>query len=139
MNTNMLLDQKILDELRKNSRKSNVEIAKKLKVSEGTVRKRIQRLIKRGVIKKFTIEISTKTGFSTMVLIKSKPQVNTSKIVENIKKIKDVESIFETAGDYDVIVNIVTISAESFNNIIERVRKIDGILETETLTILKIS
>ncbi len=132
-----MIEQKILDELRENSRKSNVEIAKKLKISEGTVRKRIQKLVKKGIIRKFTIEISTKTGFSAIVLIKCKPQINTSKIVESIKEIKDVESVFETAGEYDVIINIVTTSAESYNTIIERVRRVEGILNTETLTILK--
>ncbi len=44
-------DYEILKLLRENSRMSNMEIARELKVSEGTIRKRIANLYKSGIIK----------------------------------------------------------------------------------------
>ena len=44
-------DRKILEILQDNSRLSNTEIAKIIGVSEGTIRKRIKRLIDEGIWK----------------------------------------------------------------------------------------
>lgn len=133
------LDRKILKELEKNSRATNIQLARKLKVSEGTVRQRIQKLVKKGVIKRFTIDIAPVTGFSAFVLIKTDPQVRTGLIVNKIKKIEDVKRIYEVAGDFDVIVEIFTASAERFNNKIEKIRTLNGVLKTESLVVLKVS
>ena len=49
------IDQKILLELEKNARTPFLKIAQSLKVSEGTIRKRVSKLVNNEVIKKFTI------------------------------------------------------------------------------------
>ncbi len=54
---NDFLDVEILKMLKVNSRMPNTEIARELGISEGTVRRRINRMIKAGVIKKFTVEL----------------------------------------------------------------------------------
>lgn len=133
------IDRKILAELAKNSRSPNIEIAKKLKISEGTVRNRIQRLVKDGVIRRFTIERGTKEGFLAVVLIKTKPQIQTAAIAARIKGMKGVKRVYETAGEHDVIVEVTSSSAEDFNSVIERIRAMRGILETVSLTVLRIS
>ena len=51
-------DYNIIDILRENSRETNMEIARKLNVSEGTIRKRIMNMVNNGIIRKFTIETS---------------------------------------------------------------------------------
>src|SRR5512136_1188166 len=50
-------DIRILCELRDNARMSNSEIAKKLNVTEATVRRRIKNLIEKGIIMRFSIHI----------------------------------------------------------------------------------
>jgi DNA-binding Lrp family transcriptional regulator len=133
------IDERVLKELEKNSRATNTEIAKKLKVSEGTVRQRIQKLLKDEIIKKFTVERSTLFGFSAVVLVETQPNVQTSVIVDKIKKIEDIKRIYELSGGYDVLVKITTKSADKFNNIIEKIRAIQGIIKTKSLIILKIT
>jgi hypothetical protein len=44
------IDGQIIDLLRENGRRSNVEMARVLGISEGTVRKRIERLLSSGVL-----------------------------------------------------------------------------------------
>lgn len=132
------LDRKVILELEENSRKTYLEIAKKLRVSEGTVRKRVKKMLKKGILK-FTVFVTTKVGFSSIVLIKTSPQTKTSSIVERIKKLKEVKEIFEVTGDVDIIIKVLCNNAEEFNEVIEKVREIPNILETRTYTILKIS
>ncbi|MEM4151114.1 MAG: AsnC family transcriptional regulator [Nitrososphaerota archaeon] len=51
------LDRQIIELMRRDARRSYQSIGRELGVSEGTVRKRVKRLIKSGVIKRFTIEV----------------------------------------------------------------------------------
>ena len=131
-------DFSILKELERNARASNVEIAKKLKISEGTVRKRVNAMIKSNIIRRFTVELSTKAGFTAFVLARSQPQVLSSEITSKIRKITDVKNIYQTGGEYDLVVEVVTTSPEAFNDVIEKIRSVQGITQTESLTVLKI-
>ncbi|MCJ2533520.1 MAG: winged helix-turn-helix transcriptional regulator, partial [Candidatus Thermoplasmatota archaeon] len=51
-------DTKILNLLREHSRMKNTEIARQVNLTERAVRARIEKLVREGVIKKFTIETS---------------------------------------------------------------------------------
>jgi Lrp/AsnC family transcriptional regulator of lysine biosynthesis len=133
------LDFRILDELKKNAKQGNVEIAKKLGVSEGTVRKRIKEMEEGGVIKRYTVMMNTSTGFSAFVLIRSRPNVQTSAVVQRIRKVKGVETVYETSGEWDVILRVSCGSAEEFNNVIEKIRAVQGVVETRSLVVLKIT
>jgi len=132
------LDRKIINELEKDSRQTNIEISKRLKLSEGTVRKRVHRLVDKGLLK-FTVAITSKIGFTGIVLAKTSTQVKTPTIVENMKKIEDVKEIFEVSGDADIVLKVAADSPESFNSVIEKLRGIHGVLETKTYAVLKIS
>ncbi len=133
------LSQKILRELERDAWQTNAKLGKKFKVSEGTVRQRIEKLKKAGVIKRFTVELSTRAGFSALVLIATLPRVQTEKVVKRFLEIAGVKKVFETAGETDIVVEVSTDSAESFNGIIEKIRAIDGVETTKSLTVLKIS
>jgi len=64
------LDLKILKMLQGDGRLSFTEIAGKLELSESTIRKRVQALVQKDVIKKFTIEIApSKIGMNTVAIV----------------------------------------------------------------------
>ncbi|MHB8361549.1 MAG: Lrp/AsnC family transcriptional regulator, partial [Thermoplasmataceae archaeon] len=62
-------DHQIIKLLEENSRLSNTEIARELKVSEGTIRKRIKRLLDTGIIEKFSL-ITKKEGQDAIILLR---------------------------------------------------------------------
>jgi len=68
------LDKRILDIMKKDSRRPYVEIAEKLGVSEGTVRSRVHRMTEEGIIRGFTIKTSSK---NVKALVEIKVDVNT--------------------------------------------------------------
>ena len=51
-------DKELLRILQDNSRLKNTDIARKLDVTEGAIRKRIQKLIDNNYIEKFTIQVN---------------------------------------------------------------------------------
>lgn len=64
------LDLKILKLLEEDGRLAFMDIAKKLRLSESTIRKRVQALKDNGVIKRFTVEIDpAKIGLNTVAIV----------------------------------------------------------------------
>ncbi len=126
-------DKIIVNLLQDNSRISNTEIAKVLNVSEGTIRKRIRKLYDSGVIKKFTIETS-QPEVDALVLLKidSKRYREVLKII-NLK----YSEIYEFTGKIDVAIRIKCNSIDELNGIVDEIREIDGVLDTDTLVRLK--
>lgn len=127
-------DEEILDMLRINARISFSEIARKLSLSEGAIRKRVSNLVKSGTIKKFTIE--TTGNFSAIVGIKTNPQISTEKLVKKLKAMK-VGNVFETTGRFDIVAIIFANNAEEANEILEAIRTSEGVVGTETFSVLR--
>jgi len=69
------IDERILDELRENSRVSYRELARSLGIPHTTVWTRIEKLRKRGIIKKFTIEVDEEKIKEAMLYRKSKKEL----------------------------------------------------------------
>lgn len=133
------LDSRILNELQNNCRESNTEMAKKLKVSEGTVRKRIEALSKSGIIARFSAVLSTKAGFMAFVFLKTDTHTPTAEIVKKLRNIEGTGIVYETAGHHDIVLKASTASPEEFNDLIEKIRAVSGVVETQSLTVLKVS
>lgn len=128
-----LIDKKIIDYLLVDSRTSFIYISKELKISEGTVRQRVAKLKKRGVIKNFTVQLGSHT--TAFVEITTSSSVPTLKISEKIKKLGAVR-VFEVTGRFTIIAMIQTPDFNKLNQVLESVRSIDGVIQTETFPVL---
>ena len=125
-------DLKILRILRENSRIKYVQIAKKIGLSEGAVRRRIRKLLDESIIKKFTIE--TAAEVEGIVLIKTEP-TKTGEAVSKIRKMAD--KTFEVSGDYDIAAFIQAYTIEELNKKVDEIRKLPSVLSTNTLIRMK--
>ncbi len=63
------LDRKIIALLQLDGRASNAKIAREVGVSEGTVRRRLRRLVKEDVVKVIAVPNLEKLGYATTALI----------------------------------------------------------------------
>ncbi len=130
------LDERIIEILKKDSRRPFVDIANQLKVSEGTVRSRVRKLVEDGVIKGFTIKTSSK-NVKALLEIRTDINVNTADIATEVAKYDGVNEVFEVTGDQDVVAIIDVESSPQLNEIIEQVRRYDNVVSTKTRLILK--
>ncbi|QIW23027.1 Lrp/AsnC family transcriptional regulator [Sulfolobus sp. S-194] len=131
-------DLKILEILRKNARTPYTSIAKELKISEAAVRKRIEKLIKMGVIKRFTIEYELENEIRAIVMVQSTPQIPTPEISKKIAKIPGVEVVYETTGDYDILTVVRGTNISSINKTIDDIRSLQGVLSTNSTIVLRV-
>lgn len=129
------LDLKILSELSKDASISVPRLSKKININSSVVYSRIKRLIKRGLIKKFTIVINDEAlGFNvkalTGITMDSKRRDN---VLLELFKIPEVREVAEVTGRFDVLVTMTAHSLDEMHQIIsEKVGRIEGVQKTET-------
>jgi len=131
------IDEKIIEYLKENSRESFVDIGKKLKLSESAVRRRVKNLLGSGVIKKFTLELGEENSTSAIVLVSVDSATDTSKVSSKLVKLEGVKTVYEITGQYDITVIISATAITEINNSIDALRKIPGVVDTNTVIILK--
>ncbi len=131
------VDEKIIEYLKENSRESFVDIGKKLKLSESAVRRRVKNLLGSGTIKKFTLELGEENATSAIVLVSVDSATDTSKVSVKLVKLEGVKTVYEITGQYDITAIISAATIAEINNSIDALRKITGVVDTNTVIILK--
>ena len=131
------VDEKIINFLKEDSRESFVDIGKKLKLSESAVRRRVKNLVDSGTIKRFTVELGEENATSAIVLISVDSAIDTSKVSERLAKLEGVKTVYEITGQYDITTIISATNISEINTSIDALRKIPGVIDTNTVIILR--
>ncbi len=133
------LDKDILRELRVDARQSYRRLAEKLGVSPATIILRIRRLMKRGIVRAFTIDLDlSKLGFQSMafIMVKLDPKKSRTSI-DLLKKDPNVAELYEVTGDYHVLMKVYSRDPKELASIIDRVRLTDGINDASVIYVLR--
>ena len=134
------LDLKVIQELQKNGRESYVSLARRLGVVEGTVRKRVKRLLDKNIINIVAVPHVRELGYNFISLMGM--QVNMAdlrKVADNLAQKPNVCYLAFVTGRYDLMVLIMARSSEELSQFIEReISAIPSILRTETFVNLDI-
>lgn len=127
------LDQKILDILKDDGRASYTDVAEEVGVSEGTVRNRVESMMEKGVINKFTVDISSQ-DISAIVLVELSTGADIADFFNNLPE--DMR-VFEVTGEHDVVIYLSRDSSEELNTELDNIRRIKGVEDTVTKSVLK--
>ena len=134
------LDRKIIALLQVDGRASNAKIAREVGVSEGTVRRRLRRLIQDDVVKVVAVPNLEKMGYGTTALIGLQTRPGKSdEVAEALARLEEVHYAAITTGAYDIFVWAGLESAESLGTFLRtKVGVIDAVNRTETFVNLSI-
>ncbi|MFX1339400.1 MAG: Lrp/AsnC family transcriptional regulator, partial [Promethearchaeota archaeon] len=95
-----VIDLKILEELKQDSRISFNEIAEKIGKTEATIRRRVKKLKDDGTIKKFTITYELNSKPKTRATVKIEPDFKDIKrILNELIDIEEITDIWRLSGD----------------------------------------
>lgn len=124
------LDLKILKLLQEDGSLTFTEIARRLRLNESTVRKRVVALKEKGVIKKFTVVIEpSKVGFNTVAIVGV--DVDPPKLLEVAQKLCDISELRYVAtstGDHMIMTEIWAKDGKELSRIMsEKIGKIEGV------------
>ncbi len=131
---------KLLFELSKDGNISVPTLSKKLGINASVLYSRIKLLVRKKVIKKFTIEIDDSLlgiGVKASVGINRDPKFKIQTHKE-LLEIAEVVSIIEVTGRFDIMIRVYAKDLEDLHTVvIEKIGKIDGIQNTETFVELQ--
>jgi len=135
-----VIDLKILEELKENSRISFNDISQRVGKTEATVRRRVKKLEEEGIINKYTIEYSVNSKPKTRATIKIEPDFKDIKnIMVELKKIEEITDIWRLSGECGLFIKVEIPSIEQFNPLIEeKISQIKGTKIVETCFITDI-
>jgi DNA-binding Lrp family transcriptional regulator len=103
------LDKSILAELEKNARETIIELARKLKVPNSTVRDRINKLEESGVIKGYTTVLDHKKmgyGIKAIIQVTRDTAIPMDKTLLDVLHVPEITSIQFVTGDVDELVTV---------------------------------
>lgn len=128
------LDYRLIAILRDNSRTPVAVLARELAINRSTVTTRIERLVDAGVIESFTIRLSNDVdreairGVTTLLTQPNHGQ----DVVREIRGYPEVEHLHSTTGAWDLVVQLRCASLSEFDLVLERIRAIPGVRDTQT-------
>ena len=123
------LDFSIIEILSKNSRTPFMEISRKTKVSESTIRKRVSHLEKKGIIKKYSLVVDkSKIGIENVALIGV--DVIPEKFLDISKKLTvfdEVKFVASSTGDHMFMLEVWTRNGDELRALSDKIKEIDGV------------
>ena len=132
-------DCRIIELLQTDGRMPNTMIAKKLGISEATVRSRLNRLIKEEYVQIVAVSDPLKLGFGVCGIMKIDVDIKKIDTVSReLSKIEQLWYIVHATGSAYIYAEFNAKSIDDLNDVISnRINKIDGLLKTETNLVLK--
>ncbi|MFX1327458.1 MAG: Lrp/AsnC family transcriptional regulator [Promethearchaeota archaeon] len=129
-----IVDLKILELLKEDSRMSFNDISQNVGKTEATIRRRVKKLKDEGIIKKFTIEYTIDNKPRTRATVKIEPDFKEIKrILKELLEIEEITDVWRLSGDCGLFLKVEIPSLELFNPLIEeKISQIKGIKIVET-------
>ena len=132
------LDRQLISLLRDNARTPVATLAKALKVARGTVQNRLSKLEADGTIVGYTLRLKPQVeeqrirAWMTVAVEGNRTQ----KVLNALRGDPAVGAIHTTNGRWDIAAELRADSLEGFDQVLSRIRLLDGISQTETSLLL---
>lgn len=128
-----VLDKKILTILQDDARASASDISRKTGYNENTVRYRIDRLKKYGVIKEFTALLNPRMiglPIAAIMMITTEPN-QLKEVFEKLAMLEETKHILQATGKHDLIVVAHYVSMNAMNDASQKIKSMEGVKEAE--------
>jgi len=131
-------DEKLISALRHNARASLSDLAAALHLTRATVRARLTKLEDSGQIIGYSVVtkndvLRDPVRGLMMIAIEGR---GTDRIIRTLQGMPELRQIWSTNGRWDVIVEVGTPTLEQFDQVLFRVRRLEGISASETSLLL---
>lgn len=134
------LSKLIVEQLQEDGRRSYAAIARAVGLSEAATRQRVQRLLDEGVIQIVAVTDAAAIGFHRMALLGIKVDGDIHGVAEKLVALDEAEYVVFTAGQYDLLVELVCEDDEHLlHTIHDTVRTIPGVRSAEAFVYLKVA
>mgnify|MGYP000954254555 CR=1 FL=1 len=134
------VNEKILRELSRDGRLSNLLLAERVGLSPSACLRRVQELERRGVIAGYAVRRGrnlTENLIRAHVMISGDPRQG-ERIVAELKKLPEVRALSAVSGTYDMIALIEAETTGRIDAVLDRIGKTQGVARTMSSIILSV-
>ncbi len=133
------LDGRILSELSLDSRRSYSDVGKDVGLSTAAVHERVRKMVERGVIERFSLQIDPeKVGLHLVafVLIRNDGGVPCGDVAPRLRTMPEIVELHSVAGEYDFMAKIRTTHARRLEDLLYEIKAITGVARTTSTIVL---
>jgi Lrp/AsnC family transcriptional regulator, regulator for asnA, asnC and gidA len=131
-------DRAIIGHLQRDGRAPFTQIAAEIGLSEGAVRKRVQRLTDSGHMQVVAVTDPLGLGDRRVALIGLRINSRTEKTAAWVAALPEVEYLVATAGRYDLMFEVIVESEEHLLELLSTLRARADVIEVEAFPCLKL-
>ncbi len=132
------LDRRLLSLLRENARASVASLAKELGVARGTVQNRLSRLERDGTVIGYSVRLKRQVEEhrirALMTIAVEGNRIDA--VIAALRGDPAVGALHSTNGRWDIVAELRADSLASFDQVLGRIRQLEGISSTETSLLL---
>jgi Lrp/AsnC family transcriptional regulator, regulator for asnA, asnC and gidA len=132
------VDQRIIEALQKNGRESFRRIAAEAGVSEATIRARYARLCDDDILQVTGITNPLGLGFDAEAMVGIRTAGPPEPVADEIATWEEAGYVVITAGQFDIIVELVCADRRQLLDLTNRIRALDGVVSTESFLYLEL-
>jgi Lrp/AsnC family transcriptional regulator for asnA, asnC and gidA len=133
------IDLTLVRELQSDARQSNVALARKVKLTEGAVRRRIDNLLTRGALRIVAVADPETLGLHTHAVIGLRVDIDRIEpLSDELAGMRELSYVYQTAGQFDIIVVGFFASTEQLRVFLtKRLGQLHGVKGTDTYVVLR--
>ena len=132
------VDKSIIEALQRQGRESFRKIAAEIGVSEATVRARYARLRDDNILQVVGVTNPLGLGFDAQAMVGIKTAGAPEPVAEEIASWTEADYVVITAGQFDILVELVCEDRRQLLDLTNRVRALDGVVSTESFLYLEL-
>jgi Lrp/AsnC family transcriptional regulator, regulator for asnA, asnC and gidA len=132
------IDRAIIEALQRNGREPFRRIAAGLGVSEATVRARYTRLVDDEILQVTGVTNPLGLGFDSQAMVGVRTAGPPEPVAEEIARWDEAGYVVITAGQFDVLVELVCTDRRHLLHLTSRIRGLEGVTSTESFLYLEL-
>ena len=134
------IDRKLLQILSQNAAVTATEIVPQVNLSIPAINKRIQKLQKSGVIRRFTVQVDpAKVGkpICAFILVVLRHSSGMDGLMEYIQSDPDILECYGVTGEYDYLLKVCARDVEALEEKLLRIKRLKGVVRSHTMLALQ--
>jgi Lrp/AsnC family transcriptional regulator for asnA, asnC and gidA len=132
------VDRAIIEALQHNGREPFRRIASSLGISEATVRARYGRLVEDEILQVTGVTNPLGLGFDAQAMVGVRTTGPPEPVAEEIARWEEAGYVVVTAGQFDVLVELVCVDRRHLLELTNRIRALGGVTSTESFLYLEL-
>lgn len=132
------IDTVLLLALQDDGRMRLEDLARRVGLAPSSVHDRLRRLQRDGVIRKWTVSVAPEAlGLAVLAFVGVRASQPCSELAGELGTIREIEEMHSVAGQFSMLLKLRAPSTERLLDVIERIKRVPGVQDTETTIALK--